>query len=383
MEITDLLSKYRKRIEFNYNKQKLIFDTHPSLFSSIAVDKGTFQLINSLRKNYLIKIDKVLDLGCGLGTIGIFLKKNYEDSGVHCVDRDALALEFTKHNARLNNCEIKVYPSLDYSDIKEKFNLICCNYPAKAGINVLKKFVYDASRHLCSEGIFAVVIVKELLGDFKKILRNEIEIVYQTGSSGHYVFHLQYKKEISFDGDPYFRRELFYKLDGEDYLLKTAFNIPEFDSLSFTTQATIGLIKNIKKSEGVCVFEPCQGHLPIAVFYYWKLSKLNLVSRDLLSLKYAKDNLAFNGFTNVETNHKIFADGKFGDLLIWRLDDDIELHQFEAEYEKARNFFKEIIIGGNKIKINRILKHFKLKTFGEKEDGNAKAAMMGNLRLEK
>ena len=90
-------------------------------------------------------------------------------------------------------------------------------------------------------------------------------------------------------------------------------------------------------------------------------------------MKYSEENLIKNGFENVSIYHGIFPDRKLGDLLLWRLDENIELLQFRAEYEEAKKFFSEIIIGGNKIKINRILKKFKLKILKEKEVGNAKA----------
>jgi 16S rRNA G1207 methylase RsmC len=376
MGIEKFLSKFRKRIRFNYSGQSVFFDVSQSLFSSANVDKGTFQLIDSLRKNDKIDYESILDVGCGYGPIGIFLKKSNPNSKVHCVERDVLALEFTRHNAKLNNCDIEVYPSLDYQNIKEKFSLICCNYPAKAGIKAFKRFVYNASKHLKQNGIFTIVIVKELLEDFESILREEIEILHKQKSSGHFVFHLKYKREISFDEDPYFRNNINYYLDNKSYKLKTAYNIPEFESTSFTTNALVKVLKEIPKGLNIYSLNPFQGHLGIAIFHYSKPNELNLVSRDLLSLEYSKDNLTKNGFEKTKILHKIMVDDEKGDLLIWRLDEDLEFAQLKQEFSEIKNNFDKIIIGTNKSKLKKIIGLLDLKPLIEKEDNQSMAILI-------
>lgn len=373
MNIEDFFSKFRKRIEFNYSKQKLLFDVSPSLFSSADVDRGTFQLIDSLRKNKEIDYRRILDVGCGYGPIGIFLKKANPDSEVYCADRDYLALEFTRHNARLNDCEVKAYSGLDYQNVGGKFSLICCNYPAKVGINALKKFVYGASKHLDRAGIFVIVIVKELLNDFESILREGIEVLYNQKSSGHFVFHLKYKSNIDFDGDSYFRNDVKYKLGNKNYFLKTAFSISEFESQSYVSDVIVEVLKKVDDMLSVFVINSFQGHLPIAVSHYLKPKKLVVISRDLLSLEYSKNNLIRNGFSNADFCHKMVPDNEKGDLLVWRLEEDIEISQFKKEFEKMKKNFKEIIIGASKSKLNRLIGLMRIKSAIEEEKGTAKA----------
>src|SRR3989344_5359591 len=97
----------KKRIDFNFGGLKLKLDLSQSLFSSADIDIGTKALINSLRKDSAVKFGKILDLGCGYGVIGVFLKKQHPESSVVCADRDALAVEFAKRNSLLNECEVE------------------------------------------------------------------------------------------------------------------------------------------------------------------------------------------------------------------------------------------------------------------------------------
>ena len=372
----NFFSKFRRRIKFNYSKQGVSFDVSQMLFSSAEIDKGTFQLIDSLRKNNRIDYESILDVGCGYGPIGIFLKRAHPDSMVHCVDRDSLALEFTKHNATLNNCEIEVYPSLDYQNVKEKFSLICCNYPAKVGISALKRFVYDASRHLKQNGIFAIVIKKDLLEDFESILRDEIEILHKQKSSSHFVFHLKYKKEITLSEEPYIRNKVNYKLDDKSYELKTAYSIPEFESPSFTTNAIIKILSEAQKELDIFVIDPFQGSVGIAIFHYARPNKLTLISRDLLSLKYSKENLINNGFDKINLIHKVVVDEEKGDLLIWRIDEDLEFDQLKNIFEDVKYNFDRIIIGASKSKLKKVISSLKLRPLVEKEEGGAMAILI-------
>ena len=95
-------SLIKKRINFNWSGISTSFDSSQALFSSVDIDVGTQALLNSLRKNKAIDYSKVLDLGCGYGVIGIFLKKQDLSREVVLSDRDMLAVEFSQHNALLN-----------------------------------------------------------------------------------------------------------------------------------------------------------------------------------------------------------------------------------------------------------------------------------------
>lgn len=381
MEISDLFSKYHKRIEFNYNKEKFLFDVNQSLFSSAHIDKGTFQLIDSLRKNSKINYNKILDIGCGYGAIGIVLKKLYPESEITCTDRDALALKFTRHNSKLNNCKIKTLASLDYSEIdkKEKFNLIVCNYPAKLEKLSLKKFIFEASKYLNKKGIFAIVIVKELLEDFQEIIKDKIEkenisIVHEKKSSGHYVFHLKFKKELDMKNKEIYTKEKVGYYVGETiYKMETSIDLPEQEFPRQDTLLVIDLIKNIEKVSEVSIIEPFQGHLVFGVEYYLFPQKINIISRDLLSLKTTEKNLKNNGFKNFELSHEyLISNTDKEDLLIWRIEKFLEIQQFKRILQLMQQKYHQILLIGNKKKLTTFIRHSKpkLKILNKKEQGN-------------
>lgn len=342
--INDYLSKYRKRIIFNYNGEKLFFDVNQTLFSSIKIDDGTFQLIDSLRKDSNIEYDKVLDLGCGYGPIGITIKKLHKDSIVHCTDRDSLAIDFTKHNSELNKCEVESYTSLDYENIKEKFTLICCNYPAKAGIKALKKIVYEASKKLEKNGLLAIVIVRELEEDFKSIMRKEIIVKHKKESSGHIVYHLKYEEEIDYLEEPYLRNKVNYKIEKKVYSLQTAQNLPEFETPSFGTEITKKILGELGMIKDLTIINPNQGHIALSAEHYNNPTLIRVVTSDLLSLKYTRENLKRNGFKNYEEINKVFIEEERGELLLWVVDEDLEKEQIKRQYDKAIKNYKIIII---------------------------------------
>jgi len=50
----------------------LYFETESTLFSPLEIDKGTLAMLSTVE---ISKTDKVLDLGCGYGVVGIYIAK--------------------------------------------------------------------------------------------------------------------------------------------------------------------------------------------------------------------------------------------------------------------------------------------------------------------
>jgi 16S rRNA (guanine1207-N2)-methyltransferase len=284
-------SLIKKRVEFNFSKVSLQLDLSESLFSSFNVDLGTKALLNSLRKNRSIDYSRTLDLGCGTGPIGLFLKAQDSSREVHMVDRDALAVAFSLHNAELNRLDVKVYPSLDYENVEGNFSLITTNFPAKMTAKGLQTFVYGASQHLSTKGIFALVVVCELGARLKQVLSHQsIRVLYKEDKKKYCIRHVAFTRKINVPAGKYERGEI--KIDlSRRYMVKTAFGLPEFDKLSFATRAANLLLKCMDSYSSVFVFEPGQGHIAIAVMDSLAPRKLTLASRDLLSLVFTERNV--------------------------------------------------------------------------------------------
>ena len=79
--------------------------------------------------------------------------------------------------------------------------------------------------------------------------------------------------------------------------MQTAHGLPEFDSLSY---GSVLLLKNLTRLQEtpvkrVIVHNPGQGHIPVALWELFRPESIALVDRDLLSLRYTRDNLVQNG----------------------------------------------------------------------------------------
>ena len=101
---------FKKIIEFHAWKQRLEFKVSQDLFSSFDIDQGTKFLLRSIVEANYQKPETILDLGCGYGPIGLTLKSMFKDCTVHMVDIDALAVEYSRQNAKLNGLSGPISP---------------------------------------------------------------------------------------------------------------------------------------------------------------------------------------------------------------------------------------------------------------------------------
>jgi len=314
---------YKKTIDFTFQDKKLKFKVSQALFSSHIIDSGTQRLLRTFINNKDL-FKKILDLGCGYGPIGITLKTFYPNSEIHMVDRDSLALEYAKLNAELNKTNnYKVYASLGYDSVKTKdFDLIISNIPAKVGKNVLSHMLIDAKYFLNNDGFVAIVVVDAILEDVKDILSNpDVEVILQKSWPGHTVFHYKFKisKSLqnnriirSFESGLYNRDESKFKISGKEVLLKTSFNLPEFDEMSYETQMLLKNITDINNQNisNYLVFNVNQGHIPVAITLLTKVDKMIIVDRNLQSLKTTERNLINSEYLkeNIILKHQVGVD---------------------------------------------------------------------------
>ncbi len=349
-----LNSQIHKRISFNFEKQKLILDSSRLLFSFAKIDDGTRVLLNSLRKNSELNYKKVLDLGCGYGIIGIFLKRSHQNSEILCADRDSLAVEFTKHNAQLNNVKIDAMPSLDFENIKEKFNLIICNFPAKLEKNGLKYFIEKSSEFLEKNGVLSLVIVKELNEEMQEILKDEsIMVQFKDKANGYFIYHLKFNKKIVPEDFSYYTDSLEINLDNKGLNFKTTDALREFDTPHFITELIIDLLDN-KNLNKISIINPNQGMISVAVSEICKPKEIKLISRDLLQLKVSAENLSQNDFNNLKTENSDFIEDKT-DLVVWSTQEE-DFKEVSEKLELLSKNCKNFILGGKNSLIKQVLK---------------------------
>lgn len=311
---------FKKSISFKYEKEELIFKVSQDLFSSNIIDYGTQRLLKTLSSEEL-KFEKALDLGCGYGVIGISLKKINPKSEIHMVDRDALALEYSLINVNLNGITgLQVYGSLGYDNIKDNdFDLIISNIPAKVGERVLSHMLLDAHYYLRPNGQVAVVVIKAITKYVSGVLksRDDIEILFQKSWHGHTVFHYKFKsknklerpKTTAFERGVYDRTISKFSFNKETFSLKTTYNLPEFDTLSFDTKLLLNNLYclNKKNIRDIIVFNSGQGYIAVALSKLMQVDKMILVDRNLQSLEVSRRNLILNKYPKdkISLSHQV------------------------------------------------------------------------------
>lgn len=175
------IDNLRKDLVFNctLRDEILTFHTTWGLFSPREIDDGSKLLLN------YIEVDKqsdCLDLGCGYGPIGLTLARLASEGNTTLVDKDYIAIDYAKENARLNNItNVDILLSNGLSKIRDKkFDVITSNIPAKVGNELMTIFFTDACQQLNAGGKIYVVTINglrnyikrtfnEIFGNYKKV----------------------------------------------------------------------------------------------------------------------------------------------------------------------------------------------------------------------
>lgn len=183
------LKSNKKEIKYTFLGEDVIFNTDNGVFSKDRVDFGTNVLLNSL--DDLNNFKSVLDVGCGVGVIGISIAKKYSNIKVEMIDVNERAILLAKENIiknNITNCEC--YLSDIYSNVNKTFDMIISNPPIRAGKTVVHGIASGAYDKLNQSGAFYAVVQKKQGADsFKKKLEeiySTVEIL--TKDSGYIIF---------------------------------------------------------------------------------------------------------------------------------------------------------------------------------------------------
>ena len=134
----------------------LRFESASSLFSPAKLDRGSLAMLSCIRFQ---PHDKVLDLGCGYGLIGIYAAKVIGAESVWMADSDRVAVESAVKNLALNGVEgVSVVMSDGFRQIREtNFTKIICNPPYHADFSVPKHFIEKGFNRLALQGAMYIV----------------------------------------------------------------------------------------------------------------------------------------------------------------------------------------------------------------------------------
>jgi 16S rRNA (guanine1207-N2)-methyltransferase len=153
------------------------FESCAGVFSSAGLDPGTRFLIETADVKAQ---DRVLDLGCGYGAVGIAAGQRARE--VLLLDSDLLAVRCARRNiarSRLTNARVALSDGFEAASGRS-FDLILCNAPTHQGTATARLFTHGATRQLEPEGRFVVVAMRP--GMYRKQMKRSFDAVEELGS---------------------------------------------------------------------------------------------------------------------------------------------------------------------------------------------------------
>lgn len=131
------------------------------VFSKGGLDDGSRLLLETIAKTDLG--NSILDMGCGVGPIGLLLAHFDKNRHVTLVDVNRRALSCAKENAKRLNVEdqVEIKESDVYSNVTSSFSSIVTNPPIRAGKKVTYAMYAGAISHLNEGGQLILVIRKQ------------------------------------------------------------------------------------------------------------------------------------------------------------------------------------------------------------------------------
>lgn len=144
------IKKIRQRIRgINFE-----FYTASGVFSNEKIDRGTLVLAENMIVN---NNSKVLDIGCGIGILGIVAAKSF-DADIVMTDINKRAVMLAVKNAGLNNVKAEIYQGNLYEKIKDNnFDVILSNPPQTAGKEICFRLIEQSKNHLKKNGSLQIV----------------------------------------------------------------------------------------------------------------------------------------------------------------------------------------------------------------------------------
>lgn len=147
--------------EVAINDERLTIHSRPGVFSWREFDAGTRALLENLP---VLSTDRVLDVGCGYGVVGLYAARRALKGEVTMVDADALAIACARETAAANGLEERVELLLGdglQAVAGRRFTLIASNPPFHTGhaVNseVAESFVRGAFDALEPRGRLVIV----------------------------------------------------------------------------------------------------------------------------------------------------------------------------------------------------------------------------------
>ena len=152
----NLISKKRE-ISVLLNDTKYTFISDNGVFSKGEVDYGSIALLKVLLKQDFT--GNILDIGCGYGTIGLILAKNFPECNFLLSDVNIRACALARENKKSFGVKnVEIIESDIFQNINNNFDYIVTNPPIRAGKKVIYSIFEQSYHHLNQNGSLFIVI---------------------------------------------------------------------------------------------------------------------------------------------------------------------------------------------------------------------------------
>ena len=180
-------------ISIEIKNVNLKFETDSSNFSPNNIDTGTLAMLSVTD---FLQSDKVLDLGCGYGVVGILAGKLIGPENVTMCDISESAVKQAKINATINQVpNIDIRLSDGFQNIPDNdFTLILSNPPYHVDFSVPKHFIEVGFTKLMLGG--KLIMVTKRLNWYKNKLTSIFGGVKIHEINGYYVFIAEKRKNV-------------------------------------------------------------------------------------------------------------------------------------------------------------------------------------------
>ena len=149
-----------RTINYSFKGVDFSLESDNGVFSKNDLDKGSELLIETLLPINLG--ENVLDIGCGIGVIGLTLAYFTPSLNVCLTDVNTRALSLCSANANTLKLSqrVTILQSDIYQKIEGKFTSIVSNPPIRAGKKVTYEIYRGALEHLVDSGSLYIVVRK-------------------------------------------------------------------------------------------------------------------------------------------------------------------------------------------------------------------------------
>ncbi len=149
----------RKKISFRFLGTMETFISDDGVFSKDTLDFGSRVLLETIIGFPLN--GSLLDLGCGMGYIGIMLKKYQPHLDLTMADVNETAVALALENSALYHQENRVLVSDGFENIDGTFDCIVCNPPIRTGKQNVYRLLRDSLSRLNDSGVMYIVMRRQ------------------------------------------------------------------------------------------------------------------------------------------------------------------------------------------------------------------------------